>query len=182
MENIGNFKTVWHLMLRRYLHIGGNMNVNAGLDLVVILLLLTVSYIDFKTMEIPDQLNLAVGVCGIISAVYLQEISVVDRLAGAVLVSGTMVLLCYLVPDAFGGGDIKLVFTMGIYLGWKKLFTGVVLGFLFGGIQALYLLATGRVKLGENAHMPFGPALCTGLILSVMFGEELLNWYLGLFI
>lgn len=153
-----------------------------GLDRIVVILLLVIAYIDFKTMEIPDGLNLTIGVCGLISVWLVPNISVSERLAGALMVSVPMFLICFLIPGAFGGGDIKLMFVMGFYLGWMRFLPGTFLGFLFGGIQALYLLVTHKVKMGEGTHMAFGPALCTGLILSMITGEKLMDWYFRLFI
>lgn len=157
------------------------MNLKEGLDFIVIILLAAIAYVDFKTMEIPDPFNLAIGACGLISVGLVPEISPAERIVGAVVVSGLMLLMCKLIPGAFGGGDIKLVFVMGIYLGWKKFISGIFLGFLFGGIEALYLLITRKARMGEGAKMAFGPALCSGFILSLLTGEKLLLWYLGLF-
>ena len=148
---------------------------------IVVCLLVMIAVIDFKTMEIPDKLNLALGVCALCSIWMDVDIGLMDRLLGAVCVSLPMFLTCMVIPGAFGGGDIKLVFVMGLYLGWKSLLTGVFLGFLLGGMQALYLLLSGKVKAGKGAHMAFGPALCVGMVIAMFRGKELLGWYFGLF-
>ena len=70
---------------------------------------------------------------------------------------------------------------MGFYLGWRVLLPGVFLGFLLGGLEAVWLLASGRAKPGEGAHMAFGPALCLGLGISLFYGERIFFWYAGLF-
>ena len=148
---------------------------------VVVYLLVMIAVIDFKTMEIPDELNLALGVCALCAACMDSDIGLAARLIGAVSVSVPMLLMCMAIPGAFGGGDIKLVFVMGLYLGWKLLLTGVFLAFLIGGIQAFYLLLSGKAKAGEGAHMAFGPALCVGMIIAMFWGNGLLSWYFGLF-
>ena len=85
------------------------------------------------------------------------------------------------IPGAFGGGDIKLTFVMGLYLGWKKVLLGMFLAVLIGGAEASWLLLTGKVKVGEGAHMAFGPALCLGFILAGWWGDVLVSSYLNLF-
>ncbi|MBQ7795874.1 MAG: prepilin peptidase [Lachnospiraceae bacterium] len=151
------------------------------LNLVAAVLLAAAAWIDARTMEIPDRFHAALAVCGAAAICFVPDISVTDRLIGAFCVSVPMYLVCTLIPEAFGGGDIKLTFVMGFYLGWKLLLVGTVLGFLFGGIQAMFLIASGKVKSGEHAHMAFGPALCLGFMIAMTFGEPLLRFYLGLF-
>lgn len=151
------------------------------LKIVVLILLAAVAWVDHKTMEIPDELNLALTICGFLSVFTEPELSVVARIVGALCVSIPMYLVIRLVPGAFGGGDVKLTFAMGIYLGWKMVLVGTFLAFLAGGIQAVKLLVSGKAKVGEGAHMAFGPALCLGFSLASLCGNELLGWYLSLF-
>ena len=77
-----------------------------------------------------------------------------ERLMGMVCVSVPMYTLCMVVKEAFGGGDILLLSIMGFYLGWRALLPGVFLGFLLGGLEAVWLLASGRAKPGEGG--PYG--------------------------
>jgi len=145
------------------------------------ILLFVIAMVDWKTMEIPDELNGMLGILSGISLWFMPEVSIPDRIIGAICVSVPMYLLCVLIPDAFGGGDIKLVFVMGFFLGWKKVLAGMFLAIMIGGMQALYLLIRKNVKAGENAHMAFGPALCVGMIISMFWGDRLIfgyfNWF-----
>lgn len=80
--------------------------------------------------------------------------------------------------EAMGGGDPKLAAMMGAWLGWKLMLLSGFLACLIGtGIEG------GRVfsgKLGRKQPFPLGPYLVLGAILSLFFGEFLLNWYLSL--
>ena len=64
---------------------------------------------------------------------------------------------------------------------WQLTLVGFFLALLLAGAQAVWLLGTGRAKRGEGAHMPFGPALCAGFWLALLWGKPLLDWYLGFF-
>ena len=156
--------------------------MNVILSVLVISLLAVIAWIDNKTMEIPDTCNIALIICGMISIFVEPEISVFARLIGAICVSVPMYCVTRLIPEAFGGGDMKLTFAMGLYLGWKMILVGTFLAFLFGGSYAMYLLVSGKVKTGEGAHMAFGPALCLGFFFAEVWGNELLAWYWQLFI
>ena len=157
------------------------MDMNLLLDMAVVMLLAGVAWVDAKTMKIPDQFQFALGICGVLSAVCVSDPPMRERLIGMFCISIPMLLLCVLIPGAFGGGDVKLTFVMGLYLGWRALAVGVFLGILFGGVQATYLLRNKRARASGQTHMAFGPALCTGFLLSMMWGESMVSWYLGLF-
>ncbi len=151
------------------------------LELVTAGLLAVIGWIDGRTMEIPYALSGALAICALADFFLFPGLPVGERLMGMVCVSVPMYTLCMVVKEAFGGGDILLLSIMGFYLGWRALFPGVFLGFLLGGLEAVWLLASGRAKPGEGAHMAFGPALCLGLGISLFYGERIFFWYAGLF-
>ncbi len=152
------------------------------LKILVSILLLRIAYVDHKTMKIPDKLNLGLGVCGLVSCIQNTDIAIIDRIIGFAIISAPMYVLCLIIPGAFGGGDIKLTAVMGFYLGWKRMLAGAYFSFLLGGIQALWLLSTKRLQKRERAHMAFGPALCLGIWIAMIWGNELIQWYFDLFI
>ena len=151
------------------------------LELVTAGLLAVIGWIDGRTMEIPYALSGALAICALADFFLFPGLPVGERLMGLVCVSVPMYTLCMVVKEAFGGGDILLLSIMGFYLGWRALLPGVFLGFLLGGLEAVWLLASGRAKPGEGAHMAFGPALCLGLGISLFYGERIFFWYAGLF-
>ena len=77
--------------------------------------------------------------------------------------------------EAMGGGDIKLLFVLALYLSWAELFLTLLTGCLLGLIWAA--LTGGKAKTA----MPFGPFLALGAMLTVCCGGPVLEWYFGLF-
>lgn len=142
-------------------------------------LLGAIALIDAKTRIIPDGLNLAVGVCGLLAIFAAPEISLPARAIGALCVSVPMLLLCLVIPGGFGGGDIKLMFAAGVLLGWQSTLVAMFLAVLGGGAWGIYLLAA--KKADRKAHFAFGPFLCAGIALALFFGDALLHWYLQWF-
>ena len=51
---------------------------------------------------------------------------------------------------------------------------------LLGGGYGIYLLASG--KKGRKEQFAFGPFLCAGMILGLLFGNQMIDWYLGILI
>lgn len=176
VEAAGGILAVWCFAVYR-----GNL-WQPLLTFAVAALLLTIALIDLDTMEIPDGLIISLGVCALASIWVFPEATLMQKCIGAFCVSAPMFLVCLLIPDAFGGGDVKLLAVMGFYLGWKVCLVGAFLGIMFGGVQAVYLLVTKKVKRGEGAHMAFGPALCAGIFLAQLYGAQIFQWYAGLLI
>lgn len=146
----------------------------ALLALAVCGILLSISLIDAETQTIPDRLNLALAVCGAVS-VLLSPADWLPHIIGALCVSVPMFLLCLVIDGAFGGGDIKLMAAAGLFLGWQNTLLAMFFGIVFGGIYGIYLLAA--KKAGKKDHFAFGPFLCAGIVIAMLFGEPVLEWY-----
>ena len=144
------------------------------LALAVCGILLSVSLIDAETQTIPDRLNLALAVCGAVS-VLLSPADWLPHIIGALCVSVPMFLLCLVIDGAFGGGDIKLMAAAGLFLGWQNTLLAMFFGIVFGGIYGIYLLAA--KKAGKKDHFAFGPFLCAGIVIAILFGGPVLEWY-----
>ena len=84
-------------------------------------------------------------------------------------------LLCLAIPGAFGGGDIKLMAAAGLFLGWQHTLLAMFFGILGGGFYGMYLLAAR--KADKKDHFAFGPFLCVGIVLALLFGDPVLAWY-----
>ena len=83
-------------------------------------------------------------------------------------------------PRAMGFGDVKLAFLLGLYLGWLgagEVVLGLLLGFVYGAVVGLLLIATG-VRTRKD-HIPFGPFLAAGAMTALLVGEAILDWYSG---
>jgi leader peptidase (prepilin peptidase)/N-methyltransferase len=80
-----------------------------------------------------------------------------------------------------GFGDVRLAGLIGLHLGWLGLLevpTGLFLGFGLGAVFGLGWLAYQRAAL--RTHIPFGPFLAAGAVLTVLWGQPLVAlWYRG---
>lgn len=146
--------------------------------LVVCGLLTAIALADADAMLIPDPLVLALGAAALGTLPLASGAwpgLLVDRLAGFLCVSVPMALLCRAVPGAFGFGDIKLMAAAGLLLGWRSALIAFLLAVLGGGAWGVFLLLCRR--LGPGGHFAFGPFLCGGIALALLFGEPLWRWY-----
>lgn len=157
---------------------------NYGLDAGRVLLsfaffsvLAVVAFIDIDTMEIYDGCHIAVIILALAGLFIMPEVTVAQRLLGAVCVSVPFLLTALAVPGAFGGGDIKLMAACGLFLGWKITLVSAAVAILLGGSYGVYLLAL--KKKDRKEHFAFGPFLCMGMAAGLLWGQQVIDWYTG---
>ena len=150
----------------------------AYLSFALLFILTVVALMDWDTMEIYDRFHLCILACAALSLRLFPEVTLMERLIGCVCVSLPMLVLALVVPGGLGGGDIKLMFALGLYLGWQNTLLAAFFGILTGGAYAALLLARG--KAGGKDQFAFGPFLCVGAGTAMFFGEGLIRWYLSL--
>lgn len=107
--------------------------------------------------------------------------SLADAAVGALIFGGFFLLIALIVPAGMGGGDVKLAFVLGTFLGYVGgpgvVLVGMFLSFLVGGVLGIAVMALG--KGGRKTQIPFGPFLALGTALGIFWGENLLDLYLG---
>lgn len=155
--------------------------------MALVSLLIVISAIDLKTMEIPNGLIIAGFIVGTIqlAATALTGIFgdwfsyMIGLFAGGLpLLLIALIAGFLLKKEAMGGGDVKLMAFCGFIIGWKLVIPAYLIGIVLGAVISVLLLALGRKKRGDE--IPFGPFLSLGVVLSVFFGDALIDWYLGL--
>ena len=144
-------------------------------------ILLALSLTDAAKRIIPDQLLIALAVNRVLWFFVGWEPwgAALDALKAcavpAVLLALVLLAEKLLDREVMGGGDIKLLFALALYLSWVQL----LLTLLAGCVAGLVFAALARRKRG--AVMPFGPFLAMGALVVVCFCDPLIQWYFGLF-
>lgn len=154
----------------------GGETARAYLTFGTLFLLTAVALMDYDTMEIYDRFHVLLILCAALSAALFPEVRIVERAIGCICVSLPMLLLALAVPGGFGGGDIKLMFALGLLLGWKRTLLAAFLAILAGGGYAVFLLLRGHDRKMQFA---FGPFLCLGAAIALLWGDGILAWYTG---
>jgi len=139
------------------------------------LIILTV--IDWRTFEIPIGINLFIGLLGIVNLIS-DFGNWFDYIVGFLAVSGIFFII-YLVSKGrgIGGGDIKLMAVAGLLIGWQNILLAMAIGAITGSVIHLLLM---KMK-GKGHVLAFGPYLSFGIFVAMIFGGEIINWYLNLF-
>jgi leader peptidase (prepilin peptidase)/N-methyltransferase len=81
--------------------------------------------------------------------------------------------------EGMGYGDFKLLAALGAWMGWKMLIPIILVAAVVGAVVGLIALKS----RGQSTATPiaFGPFLAAAGWLMLMFGQQLVSGYLGLF-
>lgn len=152
--------------------------------LILIPFLIVIALIDYDTMEVytaTTWLAIAMGIISLGVNFYLGE-PVSTYVYGAILGAGSItfiILMSKLIlgTDGMGWGDAEICGLCGLFLGFKLTFAMMFFSFIIGGVIGVYLL---RVKKKNGrSEMPFGPSIIMAAFLMIIWGDKILNWYLG---
>lgn len=138
-------------------------------------LLVALSVIDLKHWILPDELNFALGVTGILFhfATAYMFFDIKMMLAGGLLGAGLLYVIRYVANryygrDTLGLGDVKLLGAAGLWLGVDGVLMAVTFGALAGLVHgiffALYLKIVKKAPLSFNLSIPAGPGFAIGIL------------------
>ncbi len=137
--------------------------------------LLTLSFIDMDTQEIPDTFHVLILLLSIVNL--LLSDSVQTYLIGFLIVSLPMFLIASF-TNGFGGGDIKLMAASGLLLGSTSVLIAFFIAIFLASALGLFFIMTKKKDL--KSKIAFGPYLSLGLFISMLAGDKLLSMYLSL--
>jgi leader peptidase (prepilin peptidase)/N-methyltransferase len=150
----------------------------------VISALIVLSVIDFRTNTIPFGINIFIMIMGLAAALtkYIwfgrNTDIMLDHAIGFFIISGFLLLLFYASKGrGIGGGDIKLMAGAGLLLGWEL----VILAFFIGCVLAAIIHPI-RMRINHlNRVLAFGPYLSIGIVVAMLYGRQIIDWYLQTF-
>lgn len=138
--------------------------------------LICLSVIDWRTFEIPIGINIFILVLGLVRLI--TDFSEWSRyVIGLFAVSGFLLLLYIFTKGrGIGGGDIKLMAATGLLIGWQLNIVALLVGCILGSVIHLTLMAITKA----DRVLAFGPYLSAGIFITMIWGEQLVSWYLGM--
>ena len=155
--------------------------------LILVSLLIIITFIDIDHYIIPDGIIVFGIIVAFIFNILQIGIPIKDSIIGAVICGGGVLILIYLIEllikkEAMGGGDIKLFGMVGLFLGIKLGLLTILLSVYVGAIYGVATIIYSKIKKKEfNSMIPYGPFISVGALISILYGTNIINWYIGLF-
>lgn len=157
-----------------------------GIDVLwvwgLLAVLVALTFIDFDTQILPDSLTLPLVWAGLMANYSGRFVPLDEAVLGAVLGYFSLWLVYHLFrlltgKEGMGFGDFKLLAALGAWLGWQMLLPIALVASLAGALVGIGLILF--KKLARSNPIPFGPWLAMGGLVSLFWGTELLQFWLG---
>lgn len=144
-------------------------------DLTAVVILFQIFLFDLWYGYILDQITLPAIVLFFVWNILL-DVRPTSLILG-MAVGGGFFLLQYLLSSGrwVGGGDIRLGVLMGALLGWPLISLGLFFSYVVGGAVGVFLLASKKKSWGS--HIPFGTFLSAATLVVLLWGYNMVRWY-----
>jgi leader peptidase (prepilin peptidase)/N-methyltransferase len=188
----------------------GGLTIVILFDLVFVTALIALIFIDAEHMLLPNAITYPGIIFAVIARLILPYIvgpnafedlpslafgtfqtwplwasSLAGAVLGALAGGGSLWLMGWLWErlrgvEAMGLGDVKMMFMVGAYLGWRLTILTIFLGVLSGSIIGISLMAR-RGEKDMQMQLPFGIFLGIGSICALLIGPRIIAWYASQF-
>jgi leader peptidase (prepilin peptidase) / N-methyltransferase len=153
--------------------------------------LIALTMIDFDTQYLPDQLTYPLLWLGLIGSLWhpvwaegAAAVTPRDSIIGAAagylsLWSVYWAFKLLTGKEGMGYGDFKLFAALGAWMGWQMLLPIIVFASAVGAVFGVVIMI--RQRKGKDTQIAFGPFLAIAGWLALIFGNAIVDGYLGLF-
>jgi leader peptidase (prepilin peptidase) / N-methyltransferase len=140
--------------------------------------------IDLEHQILPDVITLPGIVAGLVCSFFLPP-GITSAFVGTVAGGGVLFLIAEVWSrlrnvEAMGFGDVKMLAMIGAFLGVKLVGLTFVLSSFLGGLSGVVLILSRRGTMASQ--IPFGTFLAVAALIASLWGENIVNWYVGLYV
>ena len=143
--------------------------------LVLTCFLIVIAFIDYDHSLIYDKVLLPMAVLGVLANLIIGKIMLPNILIAALLGGSIFLMLAIVSRGGFGGGDIKFMACLGLWLGVKYTILALLLSFIFGGLGAAILLLLNKKNITDK--FPYGPYIAMASFITLLYGDSIVAWY-----
>ena len=152
-------------------------------NMICIGCLFTLSLVDMESMIIPDGCLIIAALAWVATAPFMGYAlsDIIVYVASGIGYAAALLVLSLIMDkvlkkESMGGGDIKLVAVMGLYLGA----IGTLFAAMIACIAGLIYYAIVIRRQEEPGAFPFGPFLSAAAVFMLILGGPLVSWYISL--
>ncbi len=147
-------------------------------------IMLILFFTDLDERILPDEITLGFIPIGLIFAYFSPDRGFVESLVVGVVGAGLLFLLAYIYLkikgiEGMGMGDVKMLALMGTFLG-KQAFLALMIASVVGTIVGLFIIYV--LKKGRQYEIPFGCFLSIGTIITYLYGNDIVHYYITHFL
>lgn len=144
---------------------------------------IALTFIDLDHHLLPDQLTLSLIWIGLFSSIYglfcSSQDAIIGAIAGYLIFAVTQSVFEWATgKTGMGQGDFKFLAAIGAFTGWQMLPLVILLASISGIIFAITHMFI--KKQFKSTPLPFGPYLALAGWVALLWGREIMNYYIDI--
>jgi leader peptidase (prepilin peptidase)/N-methyltransferase len=144
--------------------------------------LIALAGIDIDHQLLPDDITFPLIWAGLLFNLFFGSVALADAVLGAVagyLLLWSIYWLFKLATgkEGMGYGDFKLLAALGAWMGWQSLPLIILLSSAVGAVLGIAIIALRRSD--RSQPLPFGPYLAAAGWIALLWGQQIMDAYLG---
>lgn len=163
-----------------------DINAKAIITCLLMSLLIVVGFMDWDTQLIDMKIVIPIFLLSIPAALFTDDVSLVHRIVGALAISVPFFIIGEVSRPiirktkgedfrAIELGDTYLMFAAGALLGTQAIIVSALIGIVAAAIFGVIIKA-----ITKDSKFAFGPYLSMGIAVSMIWGNDIAQWYAGL--
>ncbi len=148
-------------------------------DWLMLFALIFIFVYDLKYYSIEDVVILPIAAAVLVLNLLLRFSWINLILSG--IGSALFFLIQYFITrgKGIGFGDFRIGILLGLYFGWPQIALAIFLSYIIGSLVSLSLVLARQKRM--KSMIPLGPFLSAGALITIFYGQNILNWYLSMF-
>tara|TARA_R110000868_G_scaffold113997_3_gene305813 strand:+ start:207 stop:1073 length:867 start_codon:yes stop_codon:yes gene_type:complete len=144
-------------------------------------MLISLTFIDLDYYLLPDQLTLSLMWVGLFSSIFslfaTPQDAIIGAMTGYLIFYGLQLIFGWATGKVgMGQGDYKFLAALGAFSGWQQLPLIILLASICG---ILFTLVHMLIKHSfKSVPLPFGPYLAVAGWVALMWGHEIMQYYI----
>jgi len=146
--------------------------------------LISLGFIDYFHQVLPDAITMPGLVLALVYSFFRDDLTFRGALVGAASGAGFLLFVYGAYrrirkKEGLGMGDVTMLLMVGAYLGLARTLLTLILGSFAGALVGVFLIV--RRKKDLQFALPFGTFLAPAAFVAALWGERIVNAYLGLY-
>ncbi len=163
-----------------------DINAKAIITCFLMSLLIVVGFMDWDTQLIDMKIVIPIFLLAVPAAIFTDDVPLVHRIVGALAISVPFFIIGEVSRPiirktkgedfrAIELGDTYLMFAAGALLGTQAIIVSALLGIVAAAVFGVIIKI-----VTKDSKFAFGPYLAMGIAVSMIWGNDIANWYIGL--
>lgn len=164
------------LVIFNFLIYFNSFSVTTILYFITVFALSLAFSVDFKYQLIPDEVDIVIGICGLINLILnisnWWNYLIGALIGGAIFYSLNLIALLILKKEGMGLGDVKLMAALGLLFGIKNILVITLVSFFLGAIIGIIVMIIKRKEKEE--YIAFGPFIVIATVILMFTGADII--------